>query len=212
MRTGIDPGLTGIVLIPRGIDATPGRDGPARSRVDLAWSRELPIPTGIDATLHRHRCPSESGRPDQMRSRPDSDRDRCPKSSGRCQSDQGSTLFQWSRCLRRPNAPLTTRDRSRSNANRALACPADSATQRLWILFRRESANRHPRERRNSNVRPTLCMRPPFRGLAPRSSVPRIKIGRSELRPNRCVDAARPLQVHFRLERGEPLDQELQCR
>jgi hypothetical protein len=124
MLTGIDPGLTGIVPIPRGIDATPGRDGPARSRIDRARSRELPIATGIDATLHRHRCPSESGRPDQMRSRPDSDRDRCPKSSGRCRSDQGTTLFEWSRCLRTPNTPLTTRDRSHSEA---LGCHAFAA-------------------------------------------------------------------------------------
>ena len=87
MPTEIDPGFTGIVLIPRGIDAPPGQDGPARSRVDLARSQADPIWTGVDATLYRHRCHSGSGRPDQMRSRPDSDRDRCRLGSGRCRSD-----------------------------------------------------------------------------------------------------------------------------
>jgi hypothetical protein len=122
MRTGINPGRTGIVLILRGIDATPGQDSPARSRVDRARSREPPIPTGIDATLHRHRCLSESGRPDQMRRRPDSDRDRCPKSSGRCLSDRGTTLSGRSRCLGVPGRSRRMRDRSLS---KALGCQAN---------------------------------------------------------------------------------------
>ena len=130
MLTGIDPGLTGIVLIPRGIDATPGQGGPAPSRVDLARSRELPIATGADATLHRHRRLSESGRPDQMRSRPDSDRDRCPKSSGRCRSDQGTTRFAPSRCLRMSEPTRKMLGRSQSEGLRCHAARSGSLTKR----------------------------------------------------------------------------------
>ena len=141
MLTGIDPGLTGTVFAICGIDAPPGQDGSAPSRVNLARSRTIPIPTGIDSPMDRHRCPSESGRSDQMRSRPHSERDRCPKSTGRCLLDPGSALFERSQCLRTPKASLRTRDRSPSEALGCHARPAGSLSRRGRTPLRGQSAH-----------------------------------------------------------------------
>ena len=157
MLTGIDLGLTGTVFAIWGIDAPPGQDGSAPSPVNLACSRELPIASGIDSPMDRHQCPFESGRHDQMQSRPDSERDRFPKSSGRCRSDRGTALSEWSRCLRTPKGPLTTRDRSQSEADGCRGPPAGSLSQRGRTPFPWESTHSPgcgPPPTRQRNTRP----------------------------------------------------------